>query len=160
MLTEFWNDTALPALLSVLSVALTIGTAYAIGAIRAWGAAQQAAWLHATIASAADAVETAVAAVNQTLVNDLRAASADGRLTLDEAQVALDRAITLARRQLGAAGLTALNRALGDNVDQVLTSMVEATLNETKADDAHVSDFTLREEQLDRLEAEILRRTP
>ena len=68
----------------------------------------------------------AVSAVEQEFVKELKRASADGKLTRNEARQASDRAYALARTMLGRDGLARARAAHGDELETVLRALIEA----------------------------------
>ena len=78
-------------------------------------------------------VRDAVREVYQTVVADLKAKSADGKLTDKEKADAKALAIKLVRENIGMKGLAALMRVLGlDDVDSWLGTKVEAVIDALK----------------------------
>ena len=78
-------------------------------------------------------VDSAVEEVWVTYVEALKEGAADGNLTDDEKQEAKDRAIAIAKTNLGAKGVERLLRILGvDNVDGWLGTKVEAAVSRRK----------------------------
>lgn len=78
-------------------------------------------------------VKSAVAEVYQTYVAELKAASADGKLTDEEKAEAKKKAIALAKSNIGKKGLARLVRILGiDALDDWLGTQVEAAVDLSK----------------------------
>lgn len=82
-----------------------------------------------------DAVDTAVAAVQQTTVDALQRAAADGKLTEAEAKAAFDTALAQVKTILGTKGLAALQSALQagqETLEAYLRSKIEAAVQAQK----------------------------
>lgn len=82
-----------------------------------------------------DAVVQAVAEVQQVVVNELKAAAADGKLTSEEITKVKNLALEQAKRNLGANGMKLIQAALGFSVAQVeqwLSGRIEAVIAENK----------------------------
>lgn len=78
-------------------------------------------------------VRAAVAEVHQTYVAALKEANADGKLTPEEAKEARERAISVAKTNLGRRGLARLGRIVGvDSLDSWLSNKVEAAVDGAK----------------------------
>lgn len=134
MFQEIWNDAIIPALVTFSTAALGVVATYAANALRQWAAKQEAEWKATIMHEAAQAAENAVAAINQTLVDDIRAAREDGKLTPDEAMMALNRAKSIAMEQLGRDGMRALEKIAGSNASAVvlLYGLIEAAVKRAK----------------------------
>ena len=134
MLQELWNDAVLPAMVTLLTATLSIGVGVAINALRAWAAKQEAQWKKEVIDEVARAAEDAVAAVNQSFVDDIKAGREDGHLSTDEAMTALHRARDIAIQQLGKSGMAALEKVTGGNAQAIVTilNMIEAAVKRGK----------------------------
>ena len=79
------------------------------------------------------ACRTAVAEVQQTYVDALKEASADGKLTAEERKAAKDKALVTAKALLGVKGLRLLAKAFGlvnGGLESMLASSIEATVAE------------------------------
>lgn len=131
---EIWNDAVIPALVTLATAAFSILAGAAVSALRRWAANQEAQWKGAIMAEVALAVEVAVAATNQTFVDDIKAGRDDGHLTPDEAVAALKRAKDVAIEQLGKSGMAALARLTGSEASSVvlLYNMIEAAVRRAK----------------------------
>lgn len=134
MLQEIWNDAIIPALVTLLTATLSILVGYAISALRAWAAKQDAQWKRAIVDEATAAAAEAVAAVNQTFTADIKAARADGRLTAEEAATAFRRARDIALNRLGEAGLAALAKVAGSKAgaQMMVGDLIESAVAKTK----------------------------
>lgn len=134
MLEDIWNQAIIPSLVTLATVALTAITTVATGAIRRWAEKQKALWANEVMTQVANAVDRAVAAVNQTFVDEVRTATADGKLTREDAAAAAVRALDVAKEQLGADLFAALVRLAGshDRAEQMLSQMIEATVRNSK----------------------------
>ena len=85
------------------------------------------------LARAVSEIIDAVAEVKQTFVDSLKDAAADGRLTQPEMKEARERAIVVAKANIGPKGLARLGRILGvDSLEQWLTTKVEAVVAGSK----------------------------
>lgn len=91
--------------------------------------------VNGVVGRALSEIGDAVLLVGHTYVDDLKAASADGSLTPEEAARAKSDAIDVAKKNIGAAGLAKLAKVLGvDDLDHWLETKVEsavATVNKT-----------------------------
>lgn len=134
MWDQLWNDVVLPALIAVATGTVTALAGVAVQAVRRWAAKLEAEWAQRVMEEAASAAERAVLAVNQTFVDEVRAAKADGKLTSEEAQLAVRKALAIAKHQLGADLLAALIRVVGSeaNANHVLTDLIESALGRAK----------------------------
>ena len=80
-----------------------------------------------------DAVYIAVRAVQQTVVDDLRAKADDGKITPREATEAKNRAVQSVKDYLGAKGLAELQRVLDlDAITRMIEGKVETAVHELK----------------------------
>lgn len=140
MLQEIWNDAVIPALVTLLTAALSILVGVAISALRAWAAKQTAQWKRAVVDEVTKAAEEAVAAVNQTFVADIKAARADGNLTPDEAAAAFKRARDIVLTRMGEAGLAALAKVAGSkaNAQAVVSDLIESAVSKSKLPEAAI----------------------
>lgn len=134
MLEDIWTQAIVPALVTISTVAIAAMTTVATAAIRRWAEKQKAQWVSEVMTQVADAVDRAVAAVNQTFVDEVKAATADGKLTRDDAAAAAARALNVAKEQLGADLLAALVRIAGSNeaAEMMLGQMIEASVKAAK----------------------------
>lgn len=134
MLQDFWNDAVLPAMVTLLTAALSILVGVAVSALRAWAAKQEAQWKQAVIEEVTNAVEDAVAAVNQSFVDDIKLAREDGHLTAQEAQTALTRARDIAVERLGKSGMAALQKITGGEAAAIVMifNLIEAAVKRSK----------------------------
>ena len=92
-------------------------------------------WLREVLIRLDDAVLNAVREVQQAVVNEIKAARADGKLTAEERARVKDRAIESIRSHLGMKGLAELTEVLGledGSVDKVLSSRVEAAVHDLR----------------------------
>lgn len=139
----FFQETLLPALLTVAGVFVTALTGMAISAVQKWAEKQKNQTVALVFAEAAGAVEVAVAMVNQTFAEQVRLAREDGKLTREEASKAMRMALDAAKVQLGASGMAALAKIVGGDAraGEVLTTMVEAAVYEQKAPVQSAEDF-------------------
>jgi hypothetical protein len=83
-----------------------------------------------------EAVDTAVASVQQTVVDGLRAAAADGELTKAEADDVFAKALAAVKATMGTKGLAALQSAMQvgqEALEAYLRAKIEAKVGETKA---------------------------
>ena len=133
-----WNDVAVQVILTlipVIGLALTVLISLAADYLRQKAAgvrqevARQALW--AAIDEAERVGADAVAATQQMLVDDLKAASEDGTLTPSEQAVAMDKAIDYFRGHITPGALQVLQAAYGP-IDQWLREYLEARLVEHK----------------------------
>ena len=130
----FFQETLLPALLTVGGVFVTALTGMAIDAIRKWAEKQKNATIALVLQEVANVAERAVATVNQTFVDEIRLAHTDGTLTKGEAQNAMGKALMVARTQLGNDGWAALVKVAGSEGGalKVLTDMIEGAVGSGK----------------------------
>lgn len=83
-----------------------------------------------------EAVDTAVASVQQTVVDGLKAAAADGVLTKAEAEEVFSKALAAVKATMGTKGLAALQSAMQagqEALEAYLRAKIEAKVGETKA---------------------------
>jgi len=135
MWLDFWNSTVVPALITIVTAAVSVAVAYATAALKRLADKQKAEWAATIMSDVALAAETAVAAVNQTFADDIRAAVAnDGKLTRAEGQEALDRAFKIVVGQLGEAGWKALVKLMGSSgaATSALLDAIEAAVGSSK----------------------------
>lgn len=134
MLQEIWNDAIIPGLVTIATALVSILTAYAVRALNTWAAKQQAQWKQAIMQEVTNAVEDAVAAVNQSFVDDIKLAREDGHLTAQEAQTALTRARDIAVERLGKSGMEALQRITGGEAAAIvmILNLIEAAVKRAK----------------------------
>jgi hypothetical protein len=109
-----------------------------------WLAAKAAQFIHAKVKNEYlrgvlvrldDAVLAAVREVHQVTVEELKAASADGRLTPEERARVRARAIETVRTHLGTRGLGELAKVLGlddGGIEKLLATRVEAAVHDLK----------------------------
>lgn len=88
--------------------------------------------LVAAITEAEKAAIDAVRATNQTLVENLKACSADGKLTKEDAEQAMQAAITYFRSHITPGALRILEAAYGP-LEEWLKGLIEAKLAQTKS---------------------------
>lgn len=133
-----WNDVAMKAtlaLIPVIALALTVLISLAADYLRQKAAgvrqevARQALW--AAIDEAERVGADAVAATQQMLVDDLKAASEDGTLTPSEQAVVMARAMDYFRGHITPGTIQVLQAAYGP-IDQWLREYLEARLVEHK----------------------------
>jgi len=118
--------------LSVCTPILTALVALGVRAINRWSVEHvQNEQLRGIMNRATTAAHLAVAGVQQTVVDDLKRLSADGRLTGDDAREALADAKAWARRLLGPDGIAQMNAIVGD-ADDWLVAMIEQAVREQK----------------------------
>lgn len=143
MFNEFFQDTLLPAMLTVAGVFVTALTGIAITAVQKWAEKQKNQTVALVLGEATDAVATAVAMVNQTFAHQVRLARDDGKLTREEASKAMRMALDAAKVQLGASGMASLAKIVGGDIraGEVLTTMVEAAVYEQKPPVQSAEDF-------------------
>jgi len=120
---------------TVIEILSAVGLALlgAVGvALRAWLAEKvKSELLKGGLLRVTDAALTAVQSVAQSYSDDLKAASADGKLTADERQAARDQALQRMKHLLGEAGLSEVQRVFGvygASLDSALLDRIEATL--------------------------------
>jgi hypothetical protein len=133
-----WNDVVMKATLTlvpVIALALTVLISLAADYLRQKAArvrgevARQALW--AAIDEAERVGMDAVAATQQVLVDDLKAASEDGTLTPSEQAIAMAQAVDYFRGHITPGALQVLQAAYGP-IDQWLREYLEARLVEHK----------------------------
>lgn len=134
MLQDIWNDAVIPALVTLVTAALSILVGVAINALRRWAEKQEQAWKALVLEEVAAAADDAVAAVNQTFIDEIRKGREDGRLTIAEAQEALNRAKDIAIERLGKSGMAALKKIVGgeSNALGTLLGLIEAAVGRSK----------------------------
>lgn len=134
-----WSDIGARALDIILPLLAVVLTAVAGAAFR-WLLAKAANISKQTVRDAISAglaelqrvVTDAIAATNQMLVNDLKEASSDGKLTKDEMRLAMSNTLTYVRTHLGGWAMTVLQAAYGP-IGEWLESYVEAQIGKGKA---------------------------
>lgn len=133
---DLFQQVLVPALITVLGAAITTLTGVAIAWLKRQGDKLKAEWATEVIDRASDAVQRAVQATNQKLVDDLRAGHADGKLTREEAAAAFAMARRHAVEQMGAELIAELTKLLGDGdaFDGWLNGHIEALVSIEKAD--------------------------
>ena len=77
-------------------------------------------------------VEKAVVIVGQTIVDDLKAKSTDGKLTDEEKAEVKNHAVIIAKQQLGIVGTFIMNIVTG-SVDKWIQSQIEFIVGKIKA---------------------------
>lgn len=134
MWIEFLNETLLPALLTVMSAAITALVGVAVSAVQKWAKYQKAEWIGAVMLSLTEAAKRAVLKTNQVFVDDMRAAMVDGELTLQDRQAAFELAKRTMMEQIGPELYAALQRIVGgpDMADQVIGSLIESQVAAVK----------------------------
>lgn len=134
MFQEFFIEYIVPALLSVIGAVLIYLSGIAAKAIRSAKNHFDAEWAHDLMESLAQATETAVQSVNQTFADGVREETQDGKLTIADASVAFQRAMRVAKGQLGEEGLKALSRLLGGTaqVEAAIADGIEASVSKVK----------------------------
>lgn len=144
MFEMFVDSVLLPALYSVLVAVIPIVAGFVTDAVRKWAVRQKAEWSRAVLSEAADAVDRAVDAVEQTYAKHQR--DADGRLDGKQARIALNRAVSEAYAQLGRDSIDALTRLMGgpDEANVALKTMVEAAVGRKKRERVTAAEFTSR----------------
>jgi anti-sigma28 factor (negative regulator of flagellin synthesis) len=133
-LGELLGGQVLEILLAALTTLATVAVGYATAALKRFADRQKAQWAGDILNRAAMSAERAVMTVNQTFVEEVKAASANGRLTVETGKVAFHRAWQTAARQLGEDGMKALAKAVGgqQEADLVLGDMVEQAVAKSK----------------------------
>lgn len=130
-----WNEIGwkiFQALSPLLLAALTWAAAKAAQLIHAKVRAE---YLRGVLLRLDDAVLAAVRDVHQVTVEELKAASADGRLTPEERAAVKAKAIEIVRTHLGAKGVTELAKVLGlddGGLEKVLSTRIEAAVHDLK----------------------------
>lgn len=134
-----WDSIAIKAvemLLPVLVMLVSAAVGYGVVLLKAKASQitnQTARDAYLAALSEADRVAyDAVAAVNQQLVDDLKAAASDGKLTPEERSQAMESAKDIFLAQISAGGLAILEAAKGP-VDRWLRDLIEAKVSESKA---------------------------
>jgi hypothetical protein len=80
-----------------------------------------------------DAVVTAVKAVDQTMVDELRDASADGKISSEEAERLKAAAVEAVKAYIGQKGMTELRRIFDSKaIERLIEDKIEAFLSERK----------------------------
>jgi hypothetical protein len=118
----------IPLLYSLLSKGLRILARYADAKV-------DNEYLSGVMTRTIAAVDTAVGAVQQTFVDDLRKGLEDGKLTKEERQEALQRAKAKAKAYLGEQGLDELKTVFGipeDRISDFLTDTIESRIQGLK----------------------------
>lgn len=90
------------------------------------------------LARATELMRSVVAHVNVELAEPLRAASADGVITVEEGKALRAKALELFKAEMGAQGMAALKDALGSNVEVWLSGLLERVLVGQKIEAAKV----------------------
>ncbi len=139
-----WNDIALQAvqaLMPVVVAALVALIGYGVAYLRKQTEkidneiVQQALW--AALGEAEQVAKDAVYATNQVLVDKLKAASADGKLTEEEARLAMTEAKNYFVNHISEGSMDILTAALGP-VQLWLEDFLEAKLGEQKQEAAKI----------------------
>ncbi|MGB4716453.1 MAG: hypothetical protein WBH42_03605 [Bacillota bacterium] len=139
-----WNDIALQAvqaLMPVVVAALVALIGYGVAYLRKQTEkidneiVQQALW--AALGEAEQVAKDAVYATNQVLVDKLKAASADGKLTEEEARLAMAKAKDYFISHISEGSMDILMAALGP-IQLWLESFLEAKLGEQKQQAAKI----------------------
>lgn len=123
----------------VLLAALTWAAAKVAQLIRA---KVQNEYLRGVLVRVDDAVFTAVKAVQQTVVEQIKEASADGKITDDEKKRIKEQAIATVKAHLGTKGLSEVGTILGLDggaLDGFLSSKVEAAVHDLRRSAAIVN---------------------
>lgn len=133
-----WNDVAVKAtlaLIPVIALALTVLLSLAADYLRQKAAGVRGEVARESLLAAIFEAERvgvdAVAATQQTFVDDIKAASEDGTLTPSEQAVAMSKAIDYFRGHITPGALQVLQAAYGP-IDQWLREYLEARLVEHK----------------------------
>lgn len=116
----------------VLLAALTWASAKLAQLIRA---KVQNEYLRGVLVRVDDAVFTAVKAVQQTVVEQIKEASADGKITDDEKKRIKEKALAAVKAHLGTKGLSEVGAILGLDggaLDGLLSSKVEAAVHDLR----------------------------
>ena len=114
-------------------------------ALSAWVASELSRWLRTRIRNeqvqaatdrALHVTEVAVAEVAQTFVSSLKEHALDGKLSKEEAQIAVSQAVAIAKTHLGERGVQEVKQVLGFNSDndlvKYLVSLIEAQISSVK----------------------------
>lgn len=127
---DLFQQVIIPALITLLTAAVTAATGMAIAWIQRKSEQVKSEYARSIINRAAEAVQRAVQATNQTFADDLRLASADGKLTKEEAAQAFSRARSTAMRLMGDELRIELERILGgsDQVSGWMSGQIEAAV--------------------------------
>lgn len=126
----FWK--ALEALLPVLVLAITTALGYAIRWLSAKVHSERVQTLLATVQ---EAIEAVVREAEQTLVEGLKKARLDGKLSEEERTAVLKAAIDSAKRAIGTKGLALLESAAGvgeAELDSWLRTRIEAEVQKLR----------------------------
>jgi hypothetical protein len=86
-------------------------------------------YLNGVVDRSTEALKNAVIATQQQLVDDLKAAHEDGKLTAEEKKLAFNNAKNLFLNMVGESGLAELKKAV-ENIDAWIETMIEKTVNE------------------------------
>lgn len=124
---------ALEVLLPVVATALTILIGFAVRWLSARVGNER---LQTLFAFVAEAIETSVREIEQTMVEGLKAARLDGTLSDDEKTAVLKATIESAKRSLGPKGLALLEAAAGvgeAELEAWLSSRIEAAVQKLRA---------------------------
>lgn len=130
-----WNEIGwkvFQALSPLLLAALTWAAAKAAQLINAKVRGE---YLRGVLLRLDDAVLAAVREVHQVTVEELKAASADGRLTPEERAKVKAKAIETVRTHLGTKGIAELAKVLGlddGGLEKVLSTRIEAAVHDLK----------------------------
>jgi len=133
-----WSNIAMrvmEALLPLLALLVTVAVGYLVNLLRVQAEKVQnetaRASLIAAIAEAERVAVDAVQATNQVLVDGLREASEDGKLTKEEAQAAMRMAVEYLQSHLTPGALQILQAAYGP-IEEWIESYLEAKLAQQK----------------------------
>ncbi|HQE19898.1 MAG TPA: hypothetical protein PK607_15475 [Aggregatilineales bacterium] len=134
-----WNDVAVKAveaLLPLIVMMLTIALGYLAGWLRQQARKVQQEVVQESFLAAIDEMERvaydAIDATNQVLVEDLKEASEDGKLTREEAARAMRKAMEYFQNHITPGALQVLQAAYGP-IEQWLEEYLEAQLAKAKA---------------------------
>lgn len=134
MWSDFVNETLLPSLLTVLSAAVAALVGVAVSAVNKWAQKQRAEWVGTVMLNLTMAAQRAVLKTNQVFVDDLRAAMADGELTLEDRKAALEMAKRTMREEMSDELWQALLRIAGNApaAERVIESLIESQVGAVK----------------------------
>ena len=130
-----WNEIGWKVFQTLSPVLLAALTWVAAKAAQLIHAKVRGEYLRGVLLRLDDAVLAATREVHQVTVEELKAASADGRLTPEERTRVKARAIETVRSHLGARGVGELGKVLGlddSGIEKLLSTRVEAAVHDLK----------------------------
>lgn len=133
------SDDLLYKLIEILAPILMAALTYAAARLSLYIQAKtKNEWLKGALVRLDDAVVTVVREIQQTVVDAIKAANADGKITPAEITEIKEAALKAVKTHLGTKGLLELAKILGLSdgaLDGLITSKIEAAVHDLKAAD-------------------------